>query len=184
MSADLHAPQLQLRQIGVDNHALAWGANCGPAALAGALGLHLADVRAAVSTGPTFKGHMTISDMKRALASLGKRPAREWSRPPTSELEQTRGAMTVACVQWVGPWLGTRGEPAYRHFIAYAHGFFGAVGPGWVCDVNNHAVFDGGMDWAPRPVWEAHVVPLLLPRRRDGSLRGDGTWRIQWMATL
>ena len=63
MSADLPAPQLQLRQLGVDEHALAWGANCGPAALAGALGLQLADVRAAVSTGPTFKGHMTIGDM-------------------------------------------------------------------------------------------------------------------------
>jgi hypothetical protein len=183
VSADLPAPQLQLRQIGVDEHALAWGANCGPAALAGALGLQLADVRAAVSTGPTFKGHMTIGDMKRALGRLCKPLAREWSRPPTSQLEQTRGAMTIACVQWVGPWIGTRGEPAYRHFMAYAHGYFGPSGPGWVCDVNNHVVFDG-MDWAPRHAWEAHVVPLLLPRRRDGSLRGDGTWRIQWLAQL
>ena len=103
-------PQLRLRSLGIDEEALAWGANCGPAALAGALGLHLADVRAAVSTGPTYKGHMTISDMKRALASLGKRPAREWSRPPTSEIEQTRGAMTVARFKIVARLVWTREE--------------------------------------------------------------------------
>lgn len=172
-------PQLRLRATGYDETAFDWGANCGPTALAGALGLLLADVREAVSPGGKFPGRMSITAMKQALGRLGARAQREWSRPAKDELARTGGRMTLVCIVWGGPWVGGPYEAHYRHFITYAHGYFGPVGPGWVCDVNN-----GGAGWLPFPAWEESIVPLLLPRRKDESLRGDGSWLIQWMATV
>ena len=69
-------PQLDLVALLDVDEADAWGANCGPAALAGAFGLQLADVREAVSDGPAFRGYMTITHMRAAIDRLAP-PRRE-----------------------------------------------------------------------------------------------------------
>jgi hypothetical protein len=167
-------PQLELPALlDVDQAIGEWGANCGPAALAGALGLQLADVRAAVSDDGFFRGYMSITDMKKALPRLGVVPEKVWTTPPNGMLAQTNGAPILCCVTWGGPWSGVpRAAAKHRHFIVYRHGYVGSQGPGWVCDVN----VDGG--WILASEWKEKLLPDLLPER------GDGTWAIQWAAQV
>jgi hypothetical protein len=168
------APQLELPTLlDVDQAIDDWGANCGPAALAGALGLQLADVRDAVSEDGSFRGYMSITNMKTALARLRVVPERVWTSPPNGMLAKTDGSPILCCIAWGGPWsVVPRAAAKHRHFIVYRYGFVGSVGPGWVCDVN----VDGG--WILASEWKSQLLPQLLPER------GDGTWAIQWAAQV
>jgi hypothetical protein len=166
-----HDPQLDLVALLDVDEADAWGANCGPAALAGAFGLQLADVREAVSDAGVFRGYMTITHMRAAIDRLGGRIDRTWSKPAT--LRDTDGSPIICCVQWHGPWMTVpRAAATKRHFIAYRAGYVGERGPGWVCDVN---VPRG---WILASAWHEVIVPLLIPKR------GDGKWSIQWAAQV
>ncbi len=167
-------PQLELRALlDVDQAIAGWGANCGPAALAGALGLQLADVRGAVSDVAGFRGYMSISSMRKALRWLDAAIEQDWHRPPNGILAKTNGAPVLCCIMWGGPWSGDPQTAAkHRHFIVYRHGYVGSRGPGWVCDVN----VEGG--WCLASEWKAKTLPLLLPEL------GDGTWSIQWAAQV
>ncbi len=167
-------PQLELKAlIDVDEAIKTWGANCGPAALAGALGLQLADVREAVSDDGQFRGYMSITNMRDAMRRLGVVVERDWQKPPNRMLTHTRGEPILCCIAWGGPWSSVpKAAAKRRHFIVYRHGFVGTKGPGWVCDVN----VDGG--WILASEWKAKILPDLLPER------GDGTWTIQWAAQV
>lgn len=167
-------PQLQLVALAdIDAASESWGANCGPAALAGALGLQVSDVRAAVSEAGKFRGYMTITAMKAAIAKAGAAIEMQWTRPPNGMLTQTDGSPIICCIQWGGPWSKVpRAAATYRHFICYRHGWIGELGPGMVCDVN------APMGWLTASEWKAVLLPELIPKR------GDGTWSIQWAAQV
>jgi hypothetical protein len=167
-------PQLQLPTLlDVDQAIDGWGANCGPAALAGALGLQLSDVRAAVSEDGIFRGYMSITNMREAMRRLGVVVERDWQKPLNGFLARTNGSPILCCIAWGGPWSSVpRAAAKHRHFIVYRNGFVGSKGPGWVCDVN----VDGG--WCLASEWKEKLLPELLPER------GDGTWTIQWAAQV
>jgi hypothetical protein len=167
-------PQLQLVALSdIDEAVDSWGANCGPAALAGALGLQLADVRTSVSEAGKFRGYMTIAAMKAAITRADATIEMQWSRPPNGLLTQTDGSPIICCIQWGGPWSNVpRAAATYRHFICYRHGYFAGQGPGMVCDVN------APMGWLAASTWKNVLLPELIPKR------GDGTWSIQWAAQV
>lgn len=173
---EIPRPQLELVDVaGIDDAIDSWGANCGPVALAGAVGLPVADVREAVSPGGSFRGYMTITHMREALARLRVPIVQTWSRPWKDMLATTDGSPIIVCIQWTGPWSSVpKAAATKRHFVCYRHGYVGKLGPGWVCDVNNPSDWS----WFPRRNWEATIVPSLIPKR------GDGTWSIQWAAQV
>jgi hypothetical protein len=151
-----------------------WGANCGPASLAAALGVQLADVRAAVSEKGKFRGYMTITHMKQAIHDMGERVVRihaTQTRPYEFCLQHrvNRPHVRIVCVAWYGPWsVNPRAAAAHRHWIA-AQG-------GMVYDVNSN-------DWMPAVLWEDNAH-LLYPKRATGhtftwlaDLRDAKGWR-------
>lgn len=178
-NSDLPQPQVMLREPpDLDAAHDAWGANCGPAALAAALSLSLEDVREAVSFGGEFKGYMGALDMKAALEKLGalseKYSASEGENlraglGPESRTIAMQPRMKLLLLQWDGPWRTVpRAAATYRHWIAYIHGFLGDRGPGWVYDVNS--------GWIDYVTWDFAVVPRQIPPR------GTGQWSIAWGA--
>lgn len=198
----LPRPQLDLRGVGdIDAASAEWGANCGPAALAGALGLQISDVFQAVSERPQadrqlelvavepeppkFRGYMNVRHMIDALEHLGAKFGRRWKNPGTAVLDAVNGGTLLIRIQWGGPWTrDPRAALTHSHWIAYKHGYFGPrthyarvsggeQEPGWILDVNNLS-----NSWVPRWMWEKTVVPLLLPER------GDGTWSLSWVGEV
>lgn len=214
-------PQIDLyHPPDVDQASEAWGANCGPCALAVALGLAVGDVRDAVSDvpaqsllfgrpAPIFRGYMSITHMREASETM-RRPVmrtegdisplhiRRWmNEENAAEFSSWRGARIIACVQWGGPWSGTRGASVYRHWVVFRYGYVGDIGPVHVYDVNakhrveqttthgtedpprvSKEIITRGGGWLTLDVWEREMVPRLLPERADGS------WRIQWAGSV
>lgn len=168
----------------VDEAHAEWGANCGPCALAAALGKCVADVRVAVSKperqlellGPSssYRGFMGIRDMREALQALRVPIVRTWLRQPSrmlDDLDDTSGHSVLIILQWSGPWNDVpRAAATYRHFVVYRNGFVGPIGPKWIYDAN--------FGWLPMSVWAEHIVPGLIPPR------GDGAWLVDWAAEL
>lgn len=123
-----------LRSIGdIDREAEAWGANCGPAALAAALELQLAEARNAVSPGGKFPGYMGANAMKSAVSRAGARIVSTWSRPPLAPervFEVAGPGRFVVLLQWRGPWDSVpRAAATHRHWIAFVHA--SDAFPGW-----------------------------------------------------
>jgi hypothetical protein len=142
-----------------------WGANCGPASLAAALGVQLADVRAAVSEKGKFRGYMTITHMRQALDVLGIR-LRRVEAPPRDEFclryRHNREHVRIVCVAWTGPWSANpKAAAAHRHFIA--------AQAGMVYEVCSN-------DWMPALLWEDNAK-LLYPKRATGHT-------FTWLADL
>lgn len=191
----------------------AWGATCGPCSLAAALGRPVASVFDAVSDPPeglpgiaatTFRGWMTIGQMKQAVVRAGAHLVREWSPLSVDGLRLALAAFDgmpmLACLQWGGPWP-PRAAAVHRHWVTLRLGSFYDWPLGlWVYDWNakHRAVvrtFDGvtehvegsrwseaeevraggWMEWAQ---WERVLPPRLMPER------GDGTWKIQWAGAV
>lgn len=143
-----------------------WGANCGPGALAGALGLTLEEVRSHI---PDFerKGYTSPAMMNSALRSLGvgwRKIGKAW---PNYGLVR---------IQWHGPWMA-QGVP-YRERYRHSHwiaidlqdamvrkGRLSAA----VFDIN--AMNEGG--WIPYTEW----TDVLLPWLHEGS-DWNGAWSI------
>jgi hypothetical protein len=139
--ADLYVPPDS------DEAIAAWGANCGPHAIAAVLGVPLATVHPAVSKppkgapslpglepDPAFPRYMGIGDLRAATEKLGARIGavrRPFSFEPSNDTSAAsrrdpdwQPSPWLVMVNWLGPWTGTRGEAAYRHVVAYREGYF------------------------------------------------------------
>ena len=147
----------------------AWGANCGPGALAAVLGLSLDAVRLHLD-GFDRKHYTNPAMMRGALRSLSV--DHSWRVQVA-----TVGWFPIfglARVQWEGPWTkpGVPPAAAYRH----TH-WVGARAAGdgpvdvEIFDINCMCV--GG--WVSLREWSGQVVPWLL---RQCEPKADGKWHV------
>lgn len=151
----------------------AWGANCGPCALAAMLGVPVADVRQHFPGITERGGWCNPTQMRAALTSAGRRftvvhqPGRCDPRVPAA----------MVLVQFTGPWTAADANPrwAYRHthWIAVRSGHGGRQ---WVYDVNA----DG---WTTLADWgrvTAAELVRLTPRATGSTVRlalnVEGLW--------
>jgi len=137
----------------------AWGANCGPGALAAVLGLTLEQVRPHL--GDFERKHYTNPTlMLAALHSLEV----TWCNSPNDWPDSG-----LIRVQWEGPWTapGVPIRARYRqtHWIGSRRGEAGIE----VFDINCMCV--GG--WVRLAEWRDQVVPWLL---RECHPKADGRW--------
>jgi hypothetical protein len=162
-----------------------WGANCGPVAIAAALGIGLDRVRAAVERGGRFRGWMGVRDLRSAVARAGARIVRERSGLPAVDVLWIAHALAEATAGWsdrmvvllrfCGPWDGVpRVAATYRHAFAYSREnlFHPCFGVGSVCDVNNFATADRA-PWIPARQWRNRALLDLGPDRWDGRVATD-----------
>lgn len=95
----------------------AWGANCGPMALAAVLGLPT--VEAARPLVQPFRGFMSPTDMRKAVSAAGRLVSLGTIGECDPDPWPTFG---LARIQWIGPWCSAGVDPraAYRytHWIA------------------------------------------------------------------
>ena len=160
----LGPPLLNFSEADANRANDAWGANCGPGAIAAVMGMtldgirpHLGDFESKGYTNPLLMGH--------ALRSIG-RPWRRISQKPLSWPEYG-----LARVQWEGPWTapGVPERVRYRHthWIAacadYTHGTA-------IFDINCIRV-----GWVSLEVWREKVVPWLLS---ECEPKADGNWHL------
>lgn len=128
----------------------AWGANCGPGALAALFSRPLAQVKDLL---PGWPGYTNPTHMLRALDSAN------WYYDDRLEDFQGRG---LAFVQWVGPWDQPgkqRWAYRYTHWIGFCQCGSGETA---VYDVNN------GCGWCWFDDWAREIAPLLFPKRATG----------------
>ena len=145
-----------------------WGCNCGPSALAAALGMTLDEIRPHM--GPfESRGYTNVTNMRKAIQSAGARIVRSGNGwPPVG--------FGVVRIQWGGPWI-MDGKPARwaacaTHWVA---SFRTAGSHLYVFDVN------GGL--MSVDAWERDIVPRIVASIK----RADGRWFIShgWqVATL
>jgi hypothetical protein len=146
----------------------AWGANCGPGALAAVLGLALDAVHPHLEKFDQ-KRYTNPSMMRVALRSLGV--DHEW-RVGRFGLFPSYG---LARVQWDGPWTkpGVPPAAAYRH----THWVGSAMPDRAVSDPHDVEIFDinamcvGG--WIDLPQWSTQLVPWLL---KQCEPKATGAW--------
>ncbi len=154
----------KITQFDAERASDAWGANCGPAALAAALDVTLDDVRSLFGLEFEAKGYTNPSLM---WAALG-RSHRRWRKSPIKHWP----SYGLARIQWEGPWTEPGMNPrwAYRHthWVAVRRTADMAVE---VFDVNALSV--GG--WIPLDTWRTRLVPWLL---RRAVPRASGGWHI------
>lgn len=131
-----------------------WGCNCGPSALACALGITLDEAHAAI---PGFdeRGYTSPTMMKAALEArrASWKAVDGW---PTQGLVR---------VQWNGPWTQTGANPRWAYnFTHWIASFRDIEGNAYVFDCN------GGM--RTRASWVDEIAPILAM----SVSRSDGTW--------
>jgi hypothetical protein len=161
-----------------DQAAEAWGFNCGPGALCGALGLSPDEVRPHLGKFEHRKyPYMSPSDMWAALNSSG---CTWWERRTFAHNDFWPFQKGICRVQWGGPWCDPGRPPvaAYRHTHWVAARRDVADGAIWIFDVNNPDEDLCPDGWLPEHIWAAEVVPVLLPRN------GDGRWWITHTAEI
>lgn len=167
----------------------AWGANCGPTALAAALHTTMEAVKPSVAPDGVFQGYMGVRDFKAAIERAGARIVRQWSKPDKRELLRTTGEPILVLIRFLGPWDGVPKLAAkHRHAFVYRHGIVSSLdslgqrehGPGWVYDCNNLVEHPQERrlvaSWLPLHQWREHVLPELVPEQ------GTGETAIDWMA--
>lgn len=151
----------------------AWGANCGPAALAAICGLTLDEVRVHF---PTFRGWTNVPMMLAAIDRLGCE-RRSWT--PTRD---GRGIDWPRCglalVQFEGPW--TEPNPARERWLKIER----AKRTHWIgvarCGTDDFRVWDvNAVDveadgWLSLESWSRIVVPALAASHK----RATGGWHI------
>ncbi len=148
----LYAPQ------DVDYAHEAWGANCGPCALAALVGVPVDAVREYFPGFPD-RPHTNPTIMREAIARAGVREREVLLRGP-----RDFPLHGLAFIQWEGPWTqpGVPARAAYR----YTH---------WIA-VHGDDVYDANFDgWCSRANWEATVVPVIT---RDIK-RATGGWFVR-----
>jgi hypothetical protein len=141
-----------------DFHAanLVWGCNCGPTALAWALGRGLEDVRKAI---PQFeqRGYTSPTMMRAALAHFAQ-GFDVVKRPRKADIVSDRVALVR--VAWSGPWDGQRYASRYSHWFTT----WQQDGESWAFDCNGMV--------RPYADWCERVAPALA-----GSVnRCNGNW--------
>ena len=147
----------------------AWGANCGPGAIAAVCGLtldevrpHLGDFEAKRYTNPTLMW-ATLRSLGVPFAYRGGDLGHDWW--PTYGL---------ARVQWEGPWthpgVPIRARYRHSHWIGVQRGKRHPSNIG-IFDIN--AMASGG--WVGLDDWASTVVPWIL---RTCVPRADGGWHI------
>jgi hypothetical protein len=149
----------------------AWGANCGPGALAAVLGLSLDAVRPHL-VGFDAKRYTNPRMMRAALDSL--KVQYDWTvRHNRAYLPPIYG---LARVQWDGPWT----KPAVPVAAAYRHTHW--IGSRLNSDADRQEIFDincicvGG--WVSFSEWQHKVVPWLL---KQVEPKATGEW---WLTHL
>jgi len=162
----MHPPPVVFTIAETEAASDAWGFNCGPGALCGALGLkpdqvrpHMGDFEAKGYTNPTL--------MWKALKSLGVKYSivGDDARGPEQAIAWPK--FGLARIQWGGPWTraGVPIAARYRqsHWVAsWRH----AEGLQFVFDVNTNG-------WRTLASWSTQLVPWLL---EECVKRNDGTW--------
>jgi hypothetical protein len=133
----------------------AWGAACGPAAVAALLGMEVNSLRPHLGA----KRWANPSDIRRALDAL--------ERPHTYRGSVNRGDLDfpergLAFVQIAGPWLG----PGVPVGAAYRHTHWVAVDRCFIFDINEG---DAG-GWLSIAGWKQWIAPELVAhtKRADG----------------
>jgi hypothetical protein len=141
----------------------AWGANCGPGALAAMLAMTLDEVRPHL-VGFEQKGYTNPTLMLSALKSIG----RPWSGGVRSDWPN----YGLARVQWEGPWTApgvpVRARYRFTHLVGVARSISNGIG---IFDVN---ALNNASGWVRLADWEAVVVPWIL----EGIPRASGRWHI------
>jgi len=153
-----------------------WGANCGPNALAFAMGLHIDKVKGLIR-GFDSRGYTSPTMMRQALNDLGTRyisvNVLKPEPPHYADIESMfdeRAALVR--IQWEGPWTEPGANPkwAYRqtHWVAT-----------WLND-NTAFVFDVNGGVRTLESWEKEIVPLLVEHtpRATGGWFPTHIWRI------
>lgn len=153
-----------------------WGANCGPNALAFALGIHVNETRRLI---PEFeaKCYTTPTMMREALDRAGAKfaVARVPARKPghLADIEPMfHKATALVRIQWEGPWTEPGANPrwAYRqtHWVTT-----------WMHDTTCF-MFDVNGGVRTLQSWEAEIVPLLTGEieRANGHWFPTHIWRI------
>lgn len=140
----------------------AWGANCGPFAVAALLGRQVADVRKIFTGWPGYTNPTTIrTAIMRAHRTVSK-----------TTLEHVRSGLGF--VQFEGPWEkgGARAAYAHTHWVALARrtveiapGEFGGDPVLFVYDTASGGDLGG---WLPIEVYSEHVAPLYFEPKATG----------------
>jgi hypothetical protein len=136
----------------------AWGANCGPGALAAVLDKTLNDVRPFLGEFEK-KGYMSPTMMYMALRALNILWLKGFESEPRNALWR---------VQWGGPWMNP-GVPIkarywHTHWIA-ARMIAGEI---YIFDIN--AICAGG--WITQKEWSLQLVPWMMSQDKS---KWDGT---------
>jgi hypothetical protein len=153
-------PRFTFDDVDRANHA--WGANCGPTALAAICGLTLDEVRPHMGDFES-KRYTNPTLMFSSLRSLGVR----WSRVGT-----TWPTYGLARIQWEGPWT-LPGVPMaaryrYTHWVGAATRNVDDIG---IWDVNAMA---NGTGWCALSDWSTHIVPFII----ESTKRANGKWHV------
>jgi len=150
----------------------AWGANCGPAALAMMTRRTLDEVHPHI---PKFdeRHYTNPSMMFAALDSLGVR----YYCGASAQSSENQGMLAwpefgLARIQWEGPWTkpGVPMVARYRH--THWVGSMQIFGEAGVFDVN---CLNNGSGWVSLQEWATILVPWLL---KQCSPRATGGWHI------
>lgn len=139
-------PTIPFTEADAENAWNEWKCNCGPAALAAILGLHLKDVRKAVAeVGFASKGYMSPTMMRDAIPLAGGRVVQHNGFRVGEPMPWPRHGL--ARIQWCGPWT----EPGSNPRWAYRHTHWTAS---WKMQDDKVLLFDvnGGLQWLS--VWE------------------------------
>jgi len=145
MAADLYVP------TDVDEAHEAWGANCGPCALAAMLGRQVNAVRELFEPWP---GYTNPTLIKRAVERAGRRWVLSWEKAVQAGL---------GFIQFQGPWEkgGPRAEYRHTHWVALARRPWCGGGP--VLMVYDAAAGEAG-GWVQIGAFSGLVMPLYLER--------------------
>jgi hypothetical protein len=150
--------------------ALAWGATCGPAALAAILQRPVLALRPLLGNYPV-REYMTPTHMGQALTEA------QIPYHVLRAFHETAPTYGLLFLQLTGPWC----TPAVPVAAAYRHTHW--VGTAWtakygtmIYDINAEVQHDQWGGWVAKRVWELRILPAITAAHR----RADGGWFVRW----
>jgi len=180
MVSMIRLPQIAFGATDIERAHEAWYCNCGPAALAAALGKTLDEIKPAVlAVGFGTRRYMNPTMMAKAIKLAGGSIA-ESLRPTVIQDGRSVSVLPrlgIVRIQWTGPWTTwtTNARWAYRatHWIATCRVDRGDRQEWLVFDVN------GGL-WNYNE-WKSQVVPFITSqlKRADGGWYATHSWSIE-----